>query len=376
MPQVNLTDLAIHNLAAPTAGQVTYWDKGLAGFGVRVSQGGTKTFTLVHGEQRSRLTIGRYPIISLKDARAEAKRILAKRTLETHRGPSIKFDDALELFYTTHCARLKPRTVKDNKRILNKHFLPKLRTELLENITPHHIDQIVDKLVSTPMEANHAFSVGRTFFRFAVKRHYLAHSPCEGMSLPFKPGARDRVLSDKEIAALYRAATDYPFGTIVRLLILTGQRRGEVAALKWSYIDKRRKTITLPASITKNNRQHTFPYGKMAAALLSKLDEDGEYLFPARGKPEHAFTGWSKCKLALDETSHIAPWTLHDLRRTFATKLAELRVPVHVAEKLLNHTSGTLGGIVAVYNRHAYESEMREAITAWETHLRALLRRK
>ena len=161
------------------------------------------------------------------------------------------------------------------------------------------------------------------------------------------------------------------FGGIVKPLILTGQRRGETAALQSSWI--KADTITLPKEITKNGREHTFPIGTMAASILAEHSTSGS-LFLARWKQTN-FSGWSKSKAALDKLSGVSGWTLHDLRRTFATNLAALGTPIHVTERLLNHVSGTQSGIVAVYQRHSYMPEMRKAVEAWERHLRALVER-
>jgi integrase len=141
------------------------------------------------------------------------------------------------------------------------------------------------------------------------------------------------VLTEAELVRVYRAAEEYPFGTIVRLLILTGQRRSEISNLRWEYINDSDRTISLPASLTKNNRQHTFPYGKLAQQLLKTIPHVSEYLLPARGNKEVAFSGWSKCKAAFDKKCKIAPWTLHDLRRTYSTVHAAIGTPPHITER-------------------------------------------
>src|SRR5262249_49691614 len=158
-------------------------------------------------------------------------------------------------------------------------------------------------------------------------------------SLPSRVMARERVLEDAELVAVYRAAETmgYPFGRIVQSCILTGQRRGEIAALRWEHINKAERTITLPPSLTKNNRQHTFPYGDMAAAVLEAIPVfECAFLFPARRNDAAPFSGWSKSKVTLDRKCGISEWTLHDLRRTFATNLAGLDISPHVVERLLN----------------------------------------
>jgi integrase len=186
--------------------------------------------------------------------------------------------------------------------------------------------------------------------------------------------SRDRVLSDAELTQVIAAATKAgAYGQLVRLLIYTGQRRGEIAALDASWINRRETTVSLPRRLTKNKRDHTFPYGEAVADILAELPKAG-LLFPARGKDDRPFSGFSKAKTALDEVCTIEPWTLHDLRRTFATGLQRLGVRLEVTEALLNHVSGTRRGIVGVYQRHGYQDEMRAAMLLWENHCASLLK--
>lgn len=377
MPTIALTDLSIKAIRAPEKGQVTYTDTNLPGFGVRVSQGGSKTFTVVFGANRQRVTIGKYGVISLSDARKEARSILAEHTLGRHRLVSISFADARDAFLRGCEQKNKPRTVADYKRTLDRHF--RYGRVPLPEIKKHDVMRRIEKLRDTPRAQNYAFVVARAFFRWAVRHGYLERSQLEGLGLPARNASRDRTLSADELQKVYRRAreTPYPFGPIVMLLILTGQRRGEIVALRWDWIDQDAKTITLPASITKNSREHCFPYGDAVAAVLNDLPHLGEYLFPARtaqvrGKKSSCFNGWSKAKKTFDEgLEDVEPYTLHDLRRSFSSMLAALSTPIHVTEKLLNHVSGTLGGIAGVYNRHSYMDEMRAAVTQFEHRLTA-----
>jgi len=157
------------------------------------------------------------------------------------------------------------------------------------------------------------------------------------------------------------------------------QRRGEITALRWEWIDQEKQTITIPGAIAKNNRTHALPYGQAVADLLAVVPFREGCLFPAgrehvRGKPTTTFNAWPKSKVALDKLlANVAPWTLHDLRRTFATNLAKLGTPPHVVEKLLNHASGTISGVAAIYNQFQYMDEMRTAITAWDAQLASLM---
>lgn len=377
MPRI-LTELLIRSAKPPTAGTITLWDASLKNFGCRISPRGTKSF-IVLVDSGKRRTIGRYPIISLAEARNEAKRILAEKTLGHNFERSIAFEDALAQFLD-HCAETKrPLTTRDYKRLLTLHF-PFGRTPL-GNITPREILRRVDRLRATPTEQSHALVALKVFMSWCVKRHLVARSPCEGMSAN-KPRIRERVLSDDELKKIFAVAIDGQdtFSRIVAILILTGQRRGETAALKWEYVNEQERTITLPSTLTKNKRPHTFPYGPMVSSIFESTPRLGEYVFPAsrehvRGKPTAFFNGWGKCKDALDRACGVSGWTLHDLRRTFATNMAALGVRIEVTEKLLNHISGSFGGIVGVYQRHTYMDEMRQAIEAWEARLTTLLSR-
>ena len=164
----------------------------------------------------------------------------------------------------------------------------------------------------------------------------------------------------------------YPFGTIVKLLILTGQRRGEVAGLEWPEVDYAAAVWTIPAARSKNGRAHALPLAPVALATIKSLPRlSDSFAFPARGNEEATFSGWSKAKAQLDELAGVTDWTLHDLRRTTATRLAGLGIPPHIVERILNHAGGSFAGVAGVYNRFEYGEEMREALKLWETSLTA-----
>ena len=377
-----LTEITLRNLKPPARGQKTYVCDSIPGFGVRVSQGGTKTFVLVHGQNRERITLGRYPIIALADARTDAKRILAEKTLGKHRPQSIAWDEARDLFLAQCEQENKPRTLADYRRLLNRHF--GFGRTKLSVIAPGDINRRLDKLTSVPSERSHALRVLKIFFNWAASQHYVDISPCGRMQVA-KVKSKSRVLTDAELALVWRAADeDVPFHKIVRLCILLGQRRSEIGLLRGEYIDRAEHTITLPVEIVKNNRSHTFPFGDMADEILSTLPSTG-YLFGGRWTDEKPFNGWAKCKRELDakirgeaEQSSVAPWTLHDLRRTCSTNWARLRIPPHIIDRLLNHVTGSVRGsaiseVAAIYNRHEYLPEMCEALTAWEVRLKAVI---
>jgi integrase len=195
--------------------------------------------------------------------------------------------------------------------------------------------------------------------------------------------SRDRVLTDRELAVIWKALPESDYGAIVRLLILTGQRREEIGALRWSEVDVEGGAIALPPARTKNKRPHDVPLSKLALAILeSRPARAGRDLVFGDGPgarngqppgPESGFQGWSHCKTVLDkQTSSIGPWRLHDVRRTVATRMAELGVPPHVIEAVLNHVSGHKAGVAGVYNRSSYAVEKRAALDLWGRHVQAL----
>lgn len=374
MPTIALTDVAIRSLKSPSSGQATFYDQNLPGFGVRVSQGGTKSFVLVHGPSRRRKTIGRYPTLSLAQARGEARRLLAEQTLGIEAAaPSLTYQEALARYLDAVEAKNRESTVASYRRHLNRHF--KFGATPLSEITTDMLLQRIGRLRATPGEQQHAYVAAKVFFNWCVKSRLLEQSPLQSVPPPRKPWPRTRVLSEVELAAVYRTALEYPFpfGPIVALLVLTGQRRSEIASLEWSWINETERLITLPAEITKNRHEHTFPYGEQAAAVITGLPRlSATYLFPAarqRSERTTVFNGWGKAKAQFDEACGVSDWTLHDLRRTFVSTLGYLQVPIHVSERLVNHTSGTFGGVVSVYNRYSYLEEMREAVEQLNFHV-------
>lgn len=277
MPKIDLSDAGLRSFKAPLKGTVDYWDAKLPGFGCRVSQGGTKSFILkLHN---SRKAIGRYPLISLSEARTEAKRLLAEKVLGKTRLPSISVASAVDEFLDEKAARRRPITVADHKRHLG---LLGLKGPLAE-ISQVELSRKLKPLSRS--EFNHRLSCAKTFFAWAQKKRYITDNPTIGFA-SHAMASRSRVLTDVELKAVWTAAEQAEgyFGTIVRLLVLTGMRRGECAALQTSWIQN--STITLPEGTTKNGRQHVFPIGALGASILdSALPQDGStLLFPARGK--------------------------------------------------------------------------------------------
>ena len=358
--------MSINGLRAPQKGEKIYPDATLAGFGVRVSEGGTKSFVLTHGKLRKRETIGRVGILGLKEARAEAKRRLAEYTLGKVDVPSVSWKVAVEQFLGQGGKRLKRRTLNDYERHLARHF--RFGELKLTEITPSEIQRRIDRLSETPVEQHHAFVIVRTFMTWAHRKHYIDRHPMERMVSGYRYRPRARILTDEELAKVWRNAGDDTFGTVVKLLILTGQRIGEISKLSRDMVGS--DSVALPAWLTKNRRDHTIPIGQMAKSLIAHLPmkQSGSYC-------PTPTTCYVRHKQRLDERSGVTGWTLHDLRRTFASGLASIGVQLPVIERLLNHVSGSFGGIVGVYQRYDFMPEMRDAIERWERRVQDLAKR-
>ena len=374
MPTTLLTDRTLKTLPAPESGQVTYWDIALSGFGVRVSQGGTKSFVVVYGTNRTRKTIGRYPTISLKQARDKAKELKAAFILGLDRKRSITWVEARDLFLEDCEHRLRPSTVRYYRSRLNSHF--RFGKRQLNDVSRQDFRDKIRNGPHTRGEQHHALVTARTLLNWAVREEYLDANPLAGMRWLKPPKPRERVLTEAELKEVFLKARNapYPFGDIVSLLVLTGMRRSEVASLRWDWIDTEERTVSLPADLTKNGRAHTLPYGVIAAEVIAAIPEMGDYLFPSHGGKGPVFNGWGKSfERFLGTLEDVGTFTLHDLRRTFATMHAKIGTPIHVTEKLLNHVSGTISGVAAIYNRHDYFNEMRVAQTALDSFLADLL---
>lgn len=365
---MRLTDISVKALKPKDGGVAIYYDDAITGFGVRVSEGGTKSYILTHGARRRRETIGRVGVISLQDARAEAKRRLAEYTLGRERPRSIGWTDALEEYLGEIAATRKARTHQEYAYMLKRNV--RYGDMRLFDISPHDIRGTIERLSHSPAVQHRTYTVLRAFLRWAHRKYYLDRNPMERMQAPPACAPRDRVLTDEELKRVWNAAGDDTFGKIVKLLILTGQRRGEITGLTGGMVGE--DIVTLPAAHTKNSRRHVFPLGTMAKAILTPPKPSDIVFFPARGKVT-PFDGWSTAKPKLDRRCGVTGWRLHDLRRTFASGLAAQGVSLPVIERLLNHVSGSFGGIVGVYQRYDFLPEMRSAIARWEDHVHALV---
>ena len=241
----------------------------------------------------------------------------------------------------------------------------------IHEVTKRDVVEVISAIEQrgAPLAANKALKSIKTFLRWCVGRAVLEQSPAEGVPLPAKEIARDRVLNDEELAQVILAARQIggPYGGIVELLALTGQRREEVAQLCWEELDLDQRIWTIPKSRSKNAKAHTVHLSNQSLAILESVARRGLLVFSLHGtKPYQQF---AKGKRLLDQVSGVSGWRIHDLRRTCVSGMARLGVAPHVADKILNHQSGTISGVAAVYQRHDFRTERQHALDRWGAHI-------
>ncbi|RLJ60734.1 site-specific recombinase XerD [Litoreibacter meonggei] len=366
--KMRLTDLSVKKLKSPTSGQVTHWDEVTPGFGIRCSTK-SKSYVVMYGERRLLKTLGRYPALSLAEARKRAKLFMAtEASLETP-NQEYDFEDLVEVYLEDCRLRLRGNTLQGYSLYLKQVKL----SGRISQITQGEILRAIERYTKSPSSQNYAFTTLKVFFNWAVKRQHLTSNPLSVLGRPHKSQSRERVLCDEELKLLLRYTLMHQgdrFHDIVSLLIMTGQRRGEIADLQWSEVET--DTLVFSRNRTKNKRAHTVPLGSQAIELLHYIDGGEVHVF-GTALSDVPFSGWSRAQRRLVKETGLAHFTLHDLRRTFATNQARLGTPIHVTEKLLNHISGTISGVAAVYNRHSYLDEMRAAVAAHDEYLTDLL---
>jgi integrase len=271
---------------------------------------------------------------------------------------------------------MRPASQRETERLLRAEFLPKLGNRCLGEVGRADIRQLVEDIAErVPIVANRTLGLLRLLCNWARAQDIIAVSPCDGLKPPAPERSRDRILSDDEIRLFWRACetVGWPFGPLAQMLLLTGQRRDEVGAMTWSEVDLATATWRLAGERVKNSREHAIALSTPALRLLEGLPRIDVFTTSGAGPVD----GFSRAKNRIDAAvleiarqgdpsiKEIPHWTFHDLRRTAASGMASLRVAPHVVEAVLNHASGTIKGVAAVYNRYRYDEEKRAALEAW-----------
>jgi integrase len=402
LPTTTLTTVSVERLKCPRQGQIEYYDRRLPSFGVRLSYSGTKSWfimTRLDGKL-IRVTLGKYPALSLAAAREEARRTLhliqagkdprrikaeAKQKRRVDRDNT--FAICAEEFLHKYAERyLRPSTQREYQRILTGSDTKAWHDRPISEISKRDVLDLIEEIDGrgSPGASKRALAYLRKFFGWCAERDIIAIVPTDRIRSPHPDVKRDRVLSDDELRYVLRAVDGEQsiFSPMLRILILTGQRRAEVAGMLWSELrdlEFDRAYWEIPGHRTKNKHAHLVPLSRSVRDVLLRLPKVGDFLFTTTG--ETPVSGFGKMKARLDARintmrqhdglAELLPWTLHDLRRTLVTVMNEkLGIAPYVVEAVVNHVSGSAkAGVAGVYNRALYLDDRRRALNAWESWL-------
>jgi integrase len=351
-----------------------------------------------------KLTLGAYPALDLTAARRKAREALgevavgedpaAQRRAAREAQKAAESADADRV--ETVAAAFIERYVKrqqgaawshETERLIAREIIPAIGAKRMSEIKKPDVHAMLDRIADrAPIVANRTLAVLRRMFNWAIERGIVDASPVDKIKAPSVEQSRDRVLSDDELKLALQAfeAIGWPFGPLAKLLLLTGARLNEIAGARWGEIDVEARTMTIAKERSKNGIAHEIPISDAALRIINGLPRIGgkgdAFVFTTTGKT--AVSGFSGAKEAIDkavaeaqgaDAEEIARWTLHDLRRTAASGMAGIGIAPHVVEALLNHKSGTIKGVAAVYNRYSYATEKRQALDAWARRLEAVV---
>lgn len=397
--KATLTDSKIQSLFAPDEGRLELSDTLIPALRIRVGSSGTKTFLLRkrHGGKVLNVTLGRFSDrFGIAEARKQARSLLVdmqagklpRREKAKQSVIQGHFGDLWEL-YLQRAVRGQKRSAHEIERYGKRHILPAFEHRLVDTITRSEVTRFVEEVVwrdptkPTPRVGLSCYQFLSAFFTWVLpKFDTILGNPCRDAGRPSLARPRDRFLSDTEIRIFWQACDllGWPFGPGFKLLMITGQRRGEIFGAERSEIVG--NLWTIPGERAKNGKAHLVPLSEPALDIIARLPvlNSSTKLFPVEGNPHSSVNGFSNgaprlrremAKLAGVEV--FPHFTIHDIRRTVATGLQRLRIPLPVTEAILNHTSGTRGGIAGVYQRHDYFDEKREALDAWANELFRIL---
>jgi integrase len=382
MPRQKLSDALLRgNKLGSGQGQVDYWDTLTPGFGVRVSYGGRKSFvvaTRVNGRFRRFTLKPAYPLLSLAEARSQAAAIIKNaqggidHTAATKVARQNTFAAVAADFMQDHAKNLRSRG--EMQRKLNVEVLPYWGDRPIASITRADIKALLrEKARTGPIAANRLLALVSTIFTWALDEEIIESSPAVRLPRLGVEQERERSLTADEIRVLWSAFSKlgYPFGPLLQFMLVTGQRRSEVATMKWRELDA--EGWSLPGTRAKSALGHRVPLSSLAREILDGVPRAGEHVFTARS--DRPLRGWSSAKDRVDALcpTPITDWRLHDLRRTMATHMRSIGIDRLVVSKLLNHAEG---GITRVYDRYAADPEKAAAMERWANRLREIVENK
>lgn len=384
MPTLKFTSRSVSAIKPPASGRVDFWDTDPKGFGLRVSDSGRKTWVLMYrfdGVQR-RLKIATYPAMDLADARQKAKDYLQDVSKGIDPAAVKKAGRKAETFselaaaYLDRYARKRKRSWKKDERAIERDLNPEFGTRKAKSIARQDVVRLLEKIVDrgAPIQANRVHEILRRIFNWAIKAGEagIGVNPAANIEKPSKENRRERVLTDVEIRAVWGAfdAQSKLMGAMFKLRLVTAQRGGEVAQMRWAEVDG--DWWTIPAEHSKNGLAHRVPLSPLALDILGAVKgetENREWVFASPSKKGPITSIW-KATADIREKSGVE-FRPHDLRRTAASRMTgRLGIGRLTVGKILNHVDSS---VTATYDRHSYDSEKRMALDAWGALLRQII---
>ena len=388
MPRINLTAKTLAALKPVGDRQVDYFDASLPGFCVRVSAGGQKSFGVLYrfGGRFRRLTLGGYPPLSLADARDMAREALRSARLGSDPVAEKKQERAAETFaelaeqYLERYARKRKSSWREDARRIKTNLNPVIGNIRAKDVTRADVRRILETIAErgAPIEANRTLAVIRKIYNWAIGEDLLEVNPAYRIPAPGAEHKRDRVLTHDEIRAIWKDLDNEEprVAAVMRLRLLTGQRGGEIASMESGELDLRSGWWTIPAEKAKNGLSHRVPLTAPAVRIIEAQPRPTEglsYVFPALRKGDSVRVtkeNLVKATERIRERTGITDFTAHDLRRTAASMMTSMGIPRLTVSKILNHVER---GVTAVYDRHSYDKEKREALEAWGRRLQMIV---
>jgi len=389
MPTIRFKARTLEALRKTPNAQVDYFDASLPGFYLRISPGGRKTFGVMyrHAGRLRRMTFGTFPPLKLADARERAMEELRKAARgedpATQKAQDREADnfEALAEDYLNRYAKLKKKSWKEDERIINNKLNPVIGNITAKCVTRAQIRELLDGFAAkAPIEANRTLATARKIYNWAISQDLVESNPCHGISAPGVEHQRDRVLSEDEIKKLWKEfeKEQLQIGATFKLRLLTAQRGGEVFSVEWKELDLENAWWTIPGEKSKNGLAHRVPLSPEAIRIFkdlrekqlrSKTRKHSSWAFPARRGRGHLTTA-QKAVERIRERTGCKDFTAHDLRRTAASMMTGMGIPRLTVSKILNHVEP---GVTAVYDRHSYDKEKREALEAWSRRLQLMV---